>query len=84
MFEPQCYSKQVGGCCPACSAGQCPSAPPEETEKCPKHGKQRVLRHSATKGNDPYDVSHLACGHKVVAFGPDEQDIYLYGSHGRA
>jgi hypothetical protein len=48
-----------------------------ETETCPEHGVQEVLRHSASAGADPYDVQHLACGHRVTCFGPGEDNVIL-------
>lgn len=48
-----------------------------ETNECPVHGEQLVRRHSATKGPDPYDVAHLACGHQVTCYGPGEANVIL-------
>lgn len=50
---------------------------PRETDNCPQHGGQWVLRFSATPGNDPYAVSHLECGHRVACFGPGEGNVIL-------
>ena len=50
----------------------------EETDTCPEHGEQAVTSYSSTPGPDPYGVQHLACGHRVVCYGPGEEN-YIYG-----
>lgn len=41
-----------------------------ERDECPNHGDQDVVRHSVTRGADPYDIEILACGCGLVWFGP--------------
>lgn len=42
--------------------------PPESF--CPEcRSYAEVTGHSATRGSDPYDVEHLACGHRIVDLG---------------
>lgn len=48
-----------------------------EHDDCPKHGEQRVIRESSIGGVDPYAVNHLACGHRVVCFGPGEDNVII-------
>jgi hypothetical protein len=48
-----------------------------ETTECPEHGTQEVLRHSTTRGVDPYDVSHAKCGCKLVCYGPGEPMVQI-------
>jgi hypothetical protein len=50
---------------------------PIEESICPEHGQQVVEHHSATRGADPYDVSHLSCGCKVICMGPGEENITI-------
>lgn len=48
-----------------------------QRETCPEHGEQIVTHESSTRGCDPYNVSHLSCGHRVTCFGPGEENIIL-------
>jgi hypothetical protein len=51
--------------------------PQVDTETCPDHGEQVVRGYSATRGPDPYQVSHLACGHRVICLGPGDPNVIL-------
>jgi hypothetical protein len=47
------------------------------TEVCPRHGEQTVTGQSSTRGGDPYAIDHLACGCRVVCYGPGEPSVIL-------
>ncbi len=43
---------------------------------CPIHQKkQEVVGADVTKGPDPYHIDVLACGHRTIAFGNQDEDI---------
>lgn len=50
---------------------------PDEEGLCPTHGPQRVVGYGSTGGPDPYQVEKLACGHHVIAFGSEEEDLCI-------
>jgi len=48
-----------------------------EVTTCPEHGEQAVVGYESTGGPDPYGVDKLACGDRVMCFGPGEPNVII-------
>lgn len=44
---------------------------------CPEHGWQDVVGYESTGGPDPYAIDRLACGHRVMCYGPGEPNVIV-------
>lgn len=51
---------------------------PFHYDECPTCGPfQEIKGYGSTVGSDPYQVTHLACGHHIICLGPNEPNIII-------
>ena len=79
--DAQGWMSQPEGWCEDCrdalATGPADEADLADTAWCPLDGDQLVTGYGTTRGPDPYAIDQLACGHHVVAYGPDHADVQI-------